>query len=196
MPWKNMTRAGFAKWGLTVTFVLLVLVWLRYAPPEAPWSPQRILGAIMPQPKVVEKIVTVTVPGPERIRIVPKEKIVEIYHDLPTSATMTDNTAHVVAVACIPPAPAGGTAISVMKTTPEGVGESHIEFKPTPVPFFQAKREMGIRGGFGTEGILAEIYARPLRVGPVEIEGRVFGNSGGSGESGNVGAVILLDWRF
>lgn len=194
MEWST-TRASAVRWGLIALLALCALAWLRFAPPSHPWSPQGIIGRIMPPPRVVEKIRTVEVPGPERIRIIPKEKIVEVYRDLPTPATVADNAAVVTAVAAIPPAPEGGTAVSVLRTGPDNVATGHIEFKPKPIAFFAVKREMGIRAGFGTEGITGELYVRPLRIGPVEIEGRVYGASGQDGKS-NVGAAVMADWRF
>jgi len=147
----------------------------------------------MPEPKEVVKIEKVIVPGPPEIKIIPKERIVEYYNDIPTPQTIADNNAWVTAVCDIPPSPQGGTAVSVLTGT-DNVAVGHIEFKAKPVPFFQVKREFGIRGGYGTEGIIGEMYVRPVRVGPVDLEGRVYGIAG-NGDS-EVGATILFDVRF
>jgi len=98
----------------------------------------------------------------------------------------------VTAVCDIPPSPQGGTAVSVLTGT-DNVATGHIEFKAKPVPFFQVKRELGIRGGYGTEGIIGEMYVRPVRVGPMDLEGRVYGRAGNDSE---VGAAILFDVRY
>jgi hypothetical protein len=57
------------------------------------------------------------------------------------------------------------------------------------------KREWGVRAGFGTGGLVqGEIFARPLRVGPVETEIRGFAKSDHRGTE--VGAMILFEMRF
>lgn len=191
--WKAIP-AWVARLGLTALLVTSVLAWLRFAPPEAPWSPQSILAAVLPKPKVIEKIKYVDVPGPERIRIIPKEKIKVIYKDLPTPPTLADNNAWVTAVCDVPPSPGGGTAISVITTGKDNVAVGTIEYQQKKMPFFQVKREMGIRGGYGTEGVIGEMYVHPLRLGPADLEGRVYGRAG-NGDS-EVGAAILFDMRF
>jgi len=147
----------------------------------------------MPEPRVVTQIEKVEVQGPERIKIIPKESVRIIYRDLPAPPTIIDNNAWVTAVCDIPPAPHGGTAVSVLTGT-DNVAVGHIEFKAKPVPFFQVKREYGIRGGYGTEGIVGEAYIRPVRVGVMDLEGRVYGRAG-NGDS-EVGATILFDARY
>jgi len=193
MPWTEPTRAWGAKLGLIALCALLVAAYLRFVPPSSPWSPQSIIGRIMPEPKVITRVEKVTVQGPERIKIVPKDRIVTIYRDLPTPPTVANENAVVTAVCDIPPSPQGGTAVSVLTGT-DNVAVGHIEYKAKPVPFFQVKRELGIRGGYGTEGIIGEMYVRPVRVGPLDLEGRVYGIAG-NGDS-EVGATILFDVRF
>lgn len=195
--WKDPpTRASVVRWGLIVLLVASVLAYLRFVPPSSPWSPRGIIGAIMPPPKVVEKIVTVEVPGPERIRIVPKEKIVEVYRDLPTPVTVADNASVVTAIAAIPPSPQGGTAISVLHTGQDNVAVGHIEYKPTPQKFFELKKEFGVRAGAGTGGLfLGELYWRPLRIGPIDVEARGFAQSTDR-NGADFGGALLVDYRF
>jgi len=188
------TRAGIARmnWVFTVLVICVVILWLRFVPPNAPWSPHRLIGMRMPEPKEVVKIERVVVEGPPQIKIIPKESVRIIYRDLPAPPTLEDNNAWVTAVCDIPPSPQGGTAVSVLTGT-DNVATGHIEFKAKPVPFFQVKRELGIRGGYGTEGIIGEMYVRPVRVGPMDLEGRVYGRAGNDSE---VGAAILFDVRY
>jgi len=193
MPWKTPVVPVLIRLGLLALALTALIAWLRFAPPDAYWSPQKLIGMRMPEPKKITQIEKVEVQGPERIKIIPKESVKVIYRDLPAPPTLIDNNAWVTAVCDIPPSPQGGTAVSVLTGT-DNVAVGHIEYKAKPVPFFQVKRELGIRGGYGTEGIIGEMYVRPVRVGPLDLEGRVYGIAG-NGDS-EVGATILFDVRF
>jgi hypothetical protein len=192
--WEKLTRVVPARWLLIALCGLLVLAWLRFAPPAAPWSPRSVAGYVLPEPRVITKIEKVDVPGPERIRIIPKEKIVVKYRDLPTPATVANPAAVVTAVADIPPSPDGGVAVAVLTPGADNVGVGSIEYRPATPPFFKVRREMGVRAGFGTGGIIGELYVRPARIGPIEIEGRLYG-IGGQGTT-TFGAAVLADWKF
>jgi len=199
MKWREAWAkipAVYVRWLLIALCVILVLFYFRYAPPTAPWSPQSILGRIMPEPRVITRVEKVIVQGPERIRIVPKEKIVEVYRDLPTPATLADNGAMVTAVCDIPPSPGGGTAIAVLRDGKDNVAVGHIEFQPKKVPFFALQKVFGGRAGMGTGGlILGEIYAQPVRLGPASVEVRGYAER--DDRSGaDFGAAILVDLRF
>jgi len=149
----------------------------------------------MLEPKKITKIEKVVVQGPPQIKIVPKESIRVIYKDLPAPAIVEDNNAVVTAVCDIPPSPQGGTAVSVLTHT-DNVATGHIEFKPKKVPFFQVKRELGLRAGGGTGGLLlGEIYARPIFLGPLAIEVRGFARRDDL-SGADFGAAILGDVRF
>jgi hypothetical protein len=106
---------------------------------------------------------------------------------------VADNTAVVTAAADIPPSPEGGVAISVLRTDQDNVAVGHIEYQPKPVPFFKIKREMAVYGGFGTDGVIAGIAVRPVRIGPIEIVGR---GEIAMGDSTDVRAAILAEWKF
>jgi hypothetical protein len=173
-----------------------LILYLRFVPPESPWSPRNIAGAVMPEPRVITKIEKVVVQGPEKIRIIEKEKIREVYRDLPTPGTVADNQAQVICVADIPDSPAGGTAIAVIRPGPDNVATGYIEYQPKKIPFFGVSKTFGVRVGMGTGGlILGEVYARPLRVGPVDIEIRGFVNRDNA-RGADFGAVALFDYRF
>ena len=194
MKWKEtLVTIARSPYILVALAGCAILFWLRYAPPTAPWSPQKLIGMRMLEPERITKIEKVIVPGPPQIKIVPKESVRIIYRDLPTPPTIEDNNAWVTAVCDIPPSPQGGTAVSVLTGT-DNVAVGHIEYKAKPVPFFQVKRELGIRGGYGTEGIIGELYVHPLRIGPMDLEGRVYGRSGNN--DSEVGAAVLVDFRF
>ena len=196
MPWKESIPAWAARSGLIVLCVLLVVAYLRFVPPSNPWSPQSIIGRIMPEPRVITRVEKVVIQGPERIRIIPKESVRIIYKDLPTPETLSDNASVVTAVCDIPPSPAGGTAIAVLRDGKDNVAVGHIEFQPKRVPFFAVQKIFGARAGMGTGGlILGEIYAQPVRLGPASVEVRGYAER--DDRSGaDFGGVVLLDYRF
>jgi hypothetical protein len=118
-------------------------------------------------PKALERIVEtirVEVPGPERI----------VYLDRPALATklkmpelrvVPDN---VLAVATVSPHTGPTTAVAVLSPT----GEGRILLRQEPTPFIAVKREFALRGAFllsGTNLVEADLVARPLRIGPVEL---------------------------
>lgn len=176
MKWSEInpsTRAAGVRWGLIVSSGLLVLAWLRFAPPAAPWSPHQVIGMVMPEPKVIERIVKVDVPGPERIRIIPKEKIVVKYKDLPTPATVANPSAQVTAVADIPPSPDGGVAVAVLTPGADNVGVGTIEYRPASRKFLQFKREFIGEAYYypiGDRAAEVALSVLPLRIGPVEVK--------------------------
>ena len=193
MPWKILAPGALIRLALLVFVTLVLFLWLRFAPPDAYWSPHQLIGMRMPEPVKITQIEKVEVECPKKLRVIPKKKVAEVYKDLPTPPTIENPTAWVTAVCDIPPSPQGGTAVSVLTGT-DNVAVGHIEYKAKPVPFFQVKRELGIRGGYGTEGIIGEMYVRPLRLGIMDLEGRVYGRAGNS--DSEVGAAILFDMRF
>jgi hypothetical protein len=194
MPWKDKIPAGSVKWGLIALCVLAALAYLRYAPDSLkPWT-----NAPQPasQPKdPVATIERIYIPGPERVRVIETIKYLEKVPGAVTPATAADNNAHVVASAKIPPSTAGGTATGILRYQ-DGVGTGSIEWKPAEPPFFAIQKEFGVRAGMGTGGlVLGELYARPVRVGPVSVEMRAYGMR--NDRSGaDFGAVILGDMRF
>lgn len=174
--WMTPAKLALIRWGSLALGIIAVVLWIRFAPPTAPWSPHRIIGMAMPEPRVITKVEKVIVPGPERIKVIPKEKIVEYYNDLPTPATVADNAAVVIAVADTPPAPEGGTAISVLRTGPDNVATGHIEFQPKKAPFFAIKRAFSAEGWYfpaGNRVAEAALIVNPLRIGPVEVKAKV-----------------------
>lgn len=173
--WEKLTRVIPARWLLIAACGLLVLVWLRFAPPEVAWSPRSIAGYVLPEPKVITKIVKEVVPGPERIRIVPKKVIVDRWHDLPTPATVANENAVITAVAEIPPSPEGGTAVAVLTPNQAGEGVGTIEYQPKPRKFLQFKREFVGEAYYypvGDRQLEAAIGVLPLRIGPVEVKAK------------------------
>jgi len=197
MKWQEInpsTRVGLVKWGLIALCVVAALAYLRFAPDSLkPWT-----NAPQPatQPKdPVATIERIYIPGPERVRVIETIKYLEKVPGALTPATIADNNAHVVASAKIPPSSAGGTATGILRIQ-DGVGTGSIEGKPAKTPFFAIQKEFGVGGGVGTGGlVLGELYARPVRVGPVSVEVRAFGKR--DDRSGaDFGGVVLADFRF
>lgn len=164
-------------WAVYLAIAAAVLVWLRFAPPDAVWSPRSIIGAVMPKPKVVEMWYPVVVPGPTKgIKAIPKEKIAEKYGGLPTPNTLSDNSSIVTEVAEIPPSPAGGTALAVLCVGSDNVGVGSIEYQPRTPPFIQFKRSFGAEAWWfpaGPNVAEAALVVNPLRIGPVEVKAKV-----------------------
>ena len=197
MPWtKTPVVPALIRWGLLALALTALIAWLHFAPHDAYWSPQRLLGMRMPEPEKITQIERVEVECPKKLRVIPKKKVEEIYHDLPTPPTVANDNAWVTAVCDIPAAPAGGTAVSVLTTGKDNVAVGHIEFMPKKTPLFALQRVLGLRGGVGTGGrVLGEAYAQPVRVGPVFVELRAFAER--DDRSGaDFGAAILLDVRY
>jgi hypothetical protein len=197
LDWKKIGSVAMSNNLVTIALIVLAgFAYLRYAPDSLkPWTsaPQVAVQAV--ESKVVTKIERVMVPGPERIVTIEKVKYVEKVPGALTPATIADNSAHVVASAKIPPSPAGGTASAILRVQ-DGVGVGTIEYLPAKTPFFALQKEFGVRGGVGTGGlILGELYARPVRVGPISVEIRAFGMR--NDRSGaDFGAAIMGDMRF
>jgi len=195
MSWKEKIPAGVVKWGLIALCGVAVLSYLRFAPDSLkPWTnaPQ-----VAVQPKdPAAKVERVEVPGPVRIRVIEKKVYVDRFPEVLTPSTVQDNSAQVIASATIPPSPAGGTASAILRTGPDGVGVGSIEYRPATPKFFALQKEFGVRAGMGTGGlIIGELYARPLRIGPVTVEIRGFGKR--DDRSGaDFGGAILADYRF
>jgi hypothetical protein len=198
VDWKKIGSAA-----ITNNFVLIALIvlagfaYLRYAPDSLkPWTNAPQPAQQAQEPHAVEKIKKVYVQGPERVRVIEKIEYIDKVPGALTPATIADNTAHVIASAKIPPSSAGGIASAILRVGPDGVGSGSIEWKPATPPFFAIQKEFGVRAGMGTGGlVLGELYARPLRVGPVTVEVRGFGKR--DDRSGaDFGGAILGDMRF
>ncbi|MFZ3043885.1 MAG: hypothetical protein WA058_02125 [Minisyncoccia bacterium] len=186
-----MTNNG----ALIVLIVLAGFAYLRYAPDSLkPWTnaPQ---PAIQPKDPAV-KIERVIIPGPERVRVIEKIKYIDKIPGVITPSTVQDNAAHVIASATIPPSVAGGTASAILRAGPDGVGVGSIEYKPATPRFWAIQKEFGIRAGMGTGGlVVGELYARPLRIGPIVVEVRGWGKR--DDRSGaDFGGAALIDYRF
>ena len=180
MPWspkETLVTVARSRYTLVVLGGCAILLYLRYAPPTAPWSPRAVAGYILPEPRVIERVVkeTVTIPGPVRIKVVPKEKIRIVYRDLPTSGTLANDNAVVTAVATIPPSPDGGTAIAVLTQNQAGEGVGSIEYRPAARRFLQFKREFVGEAYYypvGDRSLEAAVGVLPLRIGPIEVKAK------------------------
>jgi len=170
--------------------VACAIAYLRFAKPTPPAydpTPQPVQAA--QEVKVVTRKVTklVQVPGPERIVYLDKQEAVNALK-MPELLDTPDN---VLAAATIPPSGERPvTAVSVLSPS----GEGRVIYRMEPQKFFQIKKEFGARAGISTGGVgIAELYARPLRVGPVNVEVRGWVHAG---QDTDAGGAVMLDWRF
>ena len=198
MKWKEKEIPAWAvKWGLIALCVIAALVYFRYAKDSLkPWTNAPQPAQQAQESRVVERIERVLIPGPERVRVMEKIKYIEKVPGALTPATIADNTAHVIASVVIPPSGSGGTASAILRTASDGVGVGTIEYKPATPKFWAVQKEFGVRAGMGTGGlVLGELYARPLRIGPVTVEVRGYGKR--DDRSGaDFGVAALIDFRF
>ena len=185
------------KWGLIALCAVAALSYLCFAPDSLkPWSSNPTVPAMeAAQPKPVVTIERVYIPGPERVQVIEKIKYIEKMPGVLTPSTASDNASHVIASAEIPPY-MGKTIATAILEQKDGVGVGRIETKQLPMPFFAIQKEFGVRVGIGTGGLLlGELYARPVRIGPISVEVRGYGKR--DDRSGaDFGAAALLDYRF
>lgn len=198
MEWKKIGSAALSNnLVLLAAIGLVVFAYLKYAPDSLkPWTNKPTAPAVVADaPKPVEKIKRVLVPGPTKVEVIEKIVYAEKIPDVLQPATVADDNAHVIASAEIPPYNGKTIATAILETR-DGIGRGRIETKQEPIPFFAVKKEFGMRAGAGSGGlIVGEVYARPLRLGPVEVEVRGYvkrdDRTGGDG-----GGAVMVDWRF
>jgi len=192
--WKTLFASRvFILIGTLALAIGAFLIYLRIAQPgreiyvPGPTSVQTVY-----EPKWHDRIkpVPYLVPTGAMIEFFPKEALAK-------ASKIPDAPDNTIAFGQVPPHEGKTTVFATLKPGADNVLRGELSFRQEKPAFFELKREMGLRGGYGTEGILGEVYARPLRIGPGNIEARVYGRSGnGNGESGQIGAAILFDMRF
>jgi hypothetical protein len=117
----------------------------RFYPKPSPATQTVTQFTPAPEIKTVEKIKTVMVPGPTQVVTVDKPVIVEKLK-LPDEIKNNPDE-QVVSTAVVQPYEWKTDAIAIMNTK---TGESEIQIKQEPVPFFEFKneKEVGITGYF------------------------------------------------
>ena len=189
MTWdrlKTPVSAVPTRYILVALAIVAGLLYLRYAP-DTPRTFQTAPGPVTTAeeiPWVEPEYIT----PPPKIRTLPKVALAE-----KLKMPELEKEPGVPLVAVTIPAHTGPTnAVAMLDNT----GVTRVVTRQLPPPFWQVKKEFGARAGMGTGGlILGELYARPLRVGNVEIEVRGFAlrdNVRGA----DFGGVVLLDYRF
>lgn len=156
MRGKIMSRLNY----ITVFIAILAIssaVYSWYRPPQLVTQTEYVE---VPKEKIVTKIKTVTVPGPERIVTIEKEKIVEKL-GLPDWIKNNPDK-QVIGNADVPcdDSISGHSVIAIMDTK---TGEGSIIAKSKPLPFmsFANDREIGVRYGVSTQApTQVDIYAR------------------------------------
>ena len=189
------TAKKYLNYSQTIALVgcIAFILWLRYAPPTSPsYTPDAGPVVTAPVPKVVEKIIerlkVVTKPGPERIVFIQKEPLAAKL-EMPELLSTADN---VLSVATVKPHTGSTTVVSTLSPT----GEGRILLRQEPPKFWDLKKEFGVRAGFGSGNlILGEIYVRPLRIGPIDLEIRAYARRTDR-DGSDFGGVLLLDYKF
>jgi hypothetical protein len=168
------------------------LIYLRIAP--------RGQDVYVPGPTSVQKVYETKWRGsvkPE-IRFLPIKAAIEFLprDQVVKESKIQDAPEDMIAVGQVPPHTGKTTVFGTLKPGADNVLRGGLEYRQEATKFWQLKREMGLRGGYGTEGIVGEVYVRPLRLGPAEIEARVYGRSGKVGMGAEAGAAVLVDAHF
>lgn len=181
---------------LTALAAVCALMYLRFAKPTPPaYSPETKPVATANEPKVITRTVIKRVmePGPERVVYLPTPQVNEALPGAVSPAVAADNDARILAVATIPPHIGDTTALAIMRTD-NGTATTRIDYRQMPPPFFAVKKEFGARVGVGTGGtVLGELYARPVRIGPINVEVRGWVHAGNDTDGGG---AVLLDYKF
>jgi len=191
--WRNLSVSHvFILIGTLVLALLAFLIYLRIAP--------RGQDVFVPGPTSVHTVYLPKwmKPGKPEVRLVPVQASIAFFdrESLVKESKIQDAPDNVIAVGQVPPHSGKTTVFATLTPGADNVLRGGLEYRQEKTPFFQVKREMGLRGGYGTEGIIGEAYLRPLRIGPGDVEARVYGNSGNGADGGKVGAAILFDLRF
>ena len=175
MTWKEIkTRAwtAFLHYIPVALVILAVLLYLRFAKPTQPYTPTPQPVQVAQPVKVIEKwqIKTVEVPGPPRLVVLPKAELA-VRLKMPELASL-DNGTSVISAVNVPPWGGPTTAVTTLSQS----GEAQTLLRREPMPFFSLKREFEARARYlfvGVNMVETDLVARPLRVGPVEVEGGV-----------------------
>ena len=190
MEWPKMpARNVLLPWVLPALATLAVLLWLRFAPNQpAIYVPMPGPTQYVPVPvKVAGK--TVTVPGPERVVLVPS---VIVSEKMKWPEIANDN---ILAVGEVAPY-RGKTSVVAVADIRDNTMTTRLISRQEKMPFFALEREFGVRGGVGTGGlVLGELYGRFVRIGPIVVEGRAYGMRNDR-DGADFGAAILADYKF
>ena len=193
MEWRSyLAKASWLRYLIPALAVGLAVWWLRSAPSPPPFTSTPGPVTVAPVPTVVERIIekikVVKVPGPERIVFLEKAALATALK-MPELNALSDN---VLSVASVKPHTGPTTAIALLSPT----GEGRIILRQEPPKFWDLKKEFGVRAGFGSGNlILGEIYVRPLRIGPIDVEVRGYARRTDR-DGSDFGGVLLLDYRF
>lgn len=144
------------------------LAWEKYAPRHPNFTTVQgpVVTAQTP-PKVIERVKTVTLPGPERIVYLDKPSLSAI---LKMPEISFSDSANPVAVTEVAPHTGKTTVVAMLDNT----GKTSLLTRQEPTKFLEFRRQIEIRGRYlftGTNLMEADLVAKPLRIGPVEVEG-------------------------
>ena len=178
--------------GAVALGICAAILWFSFVSPPLP--------VFLPGPTSVQKVYETKWRGkvkPE-IRLVPVNASIEFLprDQVVKASKIKDAPDNIVAVGQVPPHSGKTTVFGTLKSGPDNVLRGGLEYRQEATPFFAVQKEFGVRAGMGTGGlILGEIYARPLRIGPVTVEVRGFGRRDDR-NGADFGAAVLADYRF
>lgn len=170
MTWKDSAVAWLRPFLPIALLAIVAMLFIRYAPEGMkPWvqKPGPVTIAQPPKEVVKWRVKTVEVPGPARLVVLNKAELATALK-MPELASL-DNGTHVLSAVSVPRSAGSTTAVTTL--SPDGHAQTILRQEPTP--FFELKREFQLSGRWlltGVNQIEAEVVARPLRIGPVELE--------------------------
>lgn len=172
-------------WTLVIAGGVAILLYLRFADRPPPvYIPGPTSFHTVYKPTYYPKLETQLVPVHGQVEFFKPEAVAK-------QLKSQDAPDNVIAVGEVPPH-TGRTTVLATLAYQDNVYRGSLTYRQEPPPFFDLKLEGGLRGGYGTEGVMGEAYIRPLRIGPLNIEGRAYGHS----KDSEFGAAILGDIRF
>jgi hypothetical protein len=189
--WKRLVvNPVFTHLGVLVLALGAAIIYIRLSKPSGPiYVPVPGATQYVPVPKKVREIATITVPGPERVALVPSAIVSE---KLKWPEIGKDN---ILTVGEVPPY-RGKTSVAAVADFNDNTMTTRLVMRQEKMPFIGWEREWhgGIWYGLaGRNKVQGEIEFLPLRIGPVfpSIKGTV-----GMEEGGNVNGQILVGVRF
>jgi hypothetical protein len=180
----------FTHLGLLALAIAAAIIYIRYVRPATPIY-VTVPGStqIVPVPKIIRTVETVTVPGPERIVLLPSSVVIE---RMKWPELGKDN---VLAVGEVAPY-RGKTSVAAVASVSDNAMTTRLVSRQEAMPFIGWEREFhgGLWYGLaGRNKIVAEVEFLPLRIGPVypSIKGTLGMEDGGAGNG-----QILVGVRF
>jgi hypothetical protein len=189
--WKRIVAAhAYIQTGILVLAIVAAIIYLWRSKPSAPIYVREVGPTVYVKiPHSVETVKTVTVPGPERVVLVPS---VIVSEKMRWPELGKDN---VLSVGEVPPY-RGKTSIAAVADIKDNTMTTRLISRQEPMPFWGWEREWhgGLwYGAAGRNKVQGEVEFLPMRIGPVFPSVKAVA---GMEEGGNVNGQLLLGVRF